>query len=123
MYNVSYDEFLAAFKVVDSICKQEGWTIDSMTYAETFDSKGMGSPGVAGISKTGNTSSASALASQTPITATGNAGNHLPRVRNFRSTPNQGLLSGGNDHKTNGAALAGSPERKTNTNSTPSRRY
>lgn len=94
-----------------------------MTYAEMFNLKGMDSPGAAGISRTGNTSSTSALASQTPITATSSAGSHLPRVRNFRSTPNQGLLGGGNDHKTNGAALAGSPEQKTNTNSTPYRRY
>ena len=120
LYKVSYDEFLAAYKVVDSICKREGWTIDSMTYTNTFDSKVIGSLGVADTSRAGKTS-APALPPQSPSTTTGNSVNHISPVRDFKSTQNQGSLSGGNEYKSHETALDGSPKRKTSTDSTPYR--
>lgn len=123
LYNVPYDEFLAAFRVVDSICKREGWTIDSITYIKTSDSKVSGAPGVTGTSKAGKTSSSAALASQAPTTITGGAENHTLHVRDSEFTQNWGSLGGGSKYKSNGVTLTGSPERKTSTNSVSRRRY
>ena len=109
-----------AFRVVNSICKREGWTIESLAYTKTSDSKVSGASGVSGTPKAGKTSSTSALASQTPITITGGAESHPPRVRDFEFTQNRGTLGGGSKYKSNGVTLIGSPERKT---SVSRRRY
>lgn len=91
-----------------------------MTYTKTSDSKDIGSLGVAGTSRAGETSTPT-LPPQSPSTATGNAVNHLSPVRDFESTQNQGSRSGGNEYKPNETALDGSPKPKASTDSTPYR--